>query len=307
MNFFKYTSIPTALIVLKNKSLRWSSPKLFNDIEECQFTPFTKDEITKSHKEYISILEWYSKGLKLTYDEKKFSQMTNTLIQLLHAFKMKGGTKDDFLKIILAQTENFEEDYRNFINTAVIKSARILCVTKDCTNKLMWAHYGDENKGCVIEFEKLFDKKPKSLKQGMIRYHENLKPKSKPLDYLLYGSTKEIHDKMIEDIFFSKRTTWDYEKEYRLMFMEDFGNMSVKVNLQTNEKKYKVSNEPQKDYTDVSFDQNSVKSITFGARTKDEDIEKIYNIINEKKYNCKFFKIKLKNGKLIPEELNIRT
>lgn len=98
MNFYKYTSISTASIVLENKSLRWSSPTIFNDIEECQFTPFTKDELTKAHKEYISILEWYSNGLKLAYDEKKFSQMTNTLIQLLTVFKMRGGTKDNFFK-----------------------------------------------------------------------------------------------------------------------------------------------------------------------------------------------------------------
>lgn len=167
----------------------------------------------------------------------------------------------------------------------------------------MWAHYGDQNYGCVIEFNKLFDKKPKSLKQERVRYHENLKPKSKPLEYLLYGSTKEIHDKMMEDIFFSKRTTWNYEKEYRLMFMEEFGNISVKVDMQTKEQKYTVSNEPEENYTDVNFNQNSLKSITFGARTNNKDIEKISKILKKQNYKCELFKIKLKDGELIQEIL----
>ncbi|MBE7689071.1 MULTISPECIES: DUF2971 domain-containing protein [Tenacibaculum] len=306
MSFFKYTNISTASLVLKNKSIRWSSPSLYNDLEECQFTPFTEKELIESHKNYINTIEWYARGLSLGYDTSKFTSITKTLINLFR-LSMNNGTysKEKFMEYVLDANKNFENDYTNYINTVVIKCIRILCVTKIYDNKLMWAHYADQNYGCVIEFESLYNLKPNFFKEGFVKYHENLKSKSKPLDYLLYGETKEIQDLMIQDIIFSKRTVWDYEKEYRLMFRENFGEVNFELNMETREQKYTISNLPENLYTDVNFPIKSVKSIIFGARTKKEDKKKLIDIINKDSFCCKFYQMKIDNGNLIKEEIEI--
>lgn len=304
MNFFKYTNISTASLVLKNKSIRWSSPLLYNDLEECQFTPFTEKELIESQKNYIDIIESYAKGIVLGHDTSKFTSITKTLIEVFR-LSMNNGTysKEEFLKHALNMSKNSESEYRNFINTVVIKYIRVLCVTKIYDNKLMWAHYADQNNGCVIEFESLFNSEPYFFKEGFVKYHENLKPESKPLDYLLYGETKEIQDLMIKDIFFSKRTLWNYEKEYRLLFRENFGEIKFELDMKTHEKKYTVSNQLENLYTDVKFPIESVKSIIFGVRTNEDDKKKLIDIINKDSYNCKIYQMKINNGNFVKEKI----
>jgi hypothetical protein len=82
MSFYKYTNISTATLVLRNKSLRWSSPLIFNDLEECQFTPFTNEQHLSSHNAYIKILTECAKGGGFNYNPNKFSEISKMLIQI---------------------------------------------------------------------------------------------------------------------------------------------------------------------------------------------------------------------------------
>jgi len=178
MSFYKYTNISTAILVLRNKSLRWSSPLIFNDLEECQFTPFTKEQYLSSYNAYIQLLTECAKG-RLIYDHNKFSEISKLFIQVMR-ISMDQGAFDtkDFSEIILNMFSNPESDYRNFVNAALIKSFRVLCVTEKYDNNLMWAHYADQHYGCVFEFDSLYAKKPRLLREDYIRYHENLQPRS---------------------------------------------------------------------------------------------------------------------------------
>ena len=305
MAFYKYTSISTASLVLKNKSLRWSSPILFNDLEECQFVPFTKDQYLEAYKNYIKILTEYAKGSELNYDFQNFSEINHMIIQLMRMLINRGtfsteGYEELMLNII---PQNPETDYRDFINNAYISCFRVLCVTENLDNPLMWAHYADQNCGCVIEFENLYKYKHRFLREGYVRYHENLKPKLKLLDILLYGESAEIKDLIIGDIAFSKRTSWSYEKEYRLMFHENFGQIITKFNIQPKEKKITVRNQPDKLFTDVAIPVDSVRSVIFGARTSVEDMNEIKTIISTNNYKCTLYKMVLSEGQLKKKEL----
>ena len=305
MAFYKYTSISTASLVLTNESLRWSSPILFNDLEECQFIPFTLDQHLEAYKSYIKILTEYAKGTDLKYDVNRFSQVSLWMIQLMRMSMARGtfSTKG-FEEIVLNNIpQNPESDYRDFINTVYIKCFRVLCVSEEFDNPLMWAHYADQNYGCVIEFENLYTRRPRFLREGYVRYHENLLPKSKPLDILLYGETPEIRDLMIRDVAFSKRTSWSYENEYRLMFHENIGQITTKIDMQTKQMETSVKNQSDKLFTDVAFPKHSVKSIIFGARTSEDDICKIKNILSSKKYQCELYKMLLTDGRIIKKKL----
>lgn len=304
MSLYKYTNISTAILVLKNKSLRWSSPLIFNDLEECQFTPFTKEQYLSSHNTYFKILTECAKGL-LIYDFNKFSETSKLIIEIMRISMEQNTFNTNYVaEVAMNIFRNPESDYRDFVNTALIKCFRILCVTEKYDNQLMWAHYADGHNGCVIEFESLYTTKPRLLREGYVRYHENLQPRSKPLDMLLYEETEEVRDLMISDVVFSKRTYWNYENEYRLMSFESFGEITRSFDLQTMNKKTVVKNQTDELFTDISISIESVKSIIFGVRSTDKDIKKVLEVLSENDYQCKLYQMKMKNGCMIKEVLN---
>jgi hypothetical protein len=304
VTFYKYTNISTATLVLENKSLRWSSPLIFNDIEECQFTPFTKEQHESAHKTYIKMLVECAKGC-LIYKIDQFSDITKHIIQAMR-ISIKQGTFNinESSQMMLNISTSPETDYRDIINTAFIKCFRVLCLTNTYDNSTMWAYYADQHYGCVFELESIFSHRPQLLREGFVRYHENLKPRSNPIDMLLYGETEEVRDLMIRDVAFSKRTSWNHENEYRFMFSESFGEITTKLDLRTKDKDIIVKHQSDELFTDVAISKRAVKSIIFGVRTTDKDIDKILNVLSDNDYQCNVFKMKMKDGYLIKEELD---
>ena len=299
MSYFKYTTLSTTKLILEHKSLRWSSPLQFNDIEECQFVPYTKESYNIAIREYFDILIRISKGEKLDYEYNRFSYSTQMLISLIR-ISLKNGTfnPSNFVDQTISHFSNPEADYRAFINKGLIRIFRILCVTNKYDNKLMWAHYGDQHYGCVLEFSDLYINKPYNLREGKVEYHENLYPKTNSIDLLLYGETQESTDLMFKDVVFSKRSEWKYEEEYRLLFAENLGQIKFETNFQTNQKELSISNQTDKLFTDVPIDINFIKSITFGARVNFGDITEIQNHLKSIDLNCDLYKMDLNGANL---------
>lgn len=87
----------------------------------------------------------------------------------------------------------------------IVSQLRIVCFTKDYENTLMWSHYADGGKGCVIEFE-LFDEQ---------EYHK--------VSYLVKPmlTTKDINDDKAIEILKYKSKPWEYEAEYRCIIRNE--------------------------------------------------------------------------------------
>ncbi|MGF1689630.1 DUF2971 domain-containing protein [Photobacterium kagoshimensis] len=301
MTFYKYTNTSTAELVLKNKSLRWSSPTIFNDLEECQFTPFTQEQYLKAIDIYKKILNQCASGC-LLFDVDQFSEITQLLIASMKQLKKQGLSTPSLPNELLMSHESM---HREYINKGLINCFRVLCVTTAYDNHLMWAHYADQHYGCVIELEKLYVNKPYLLKKGKVRYHENIEPLSNPLDMLLYGETKAVKELMVRDIIFSKRSNWEYEEEYRFMFSESFGSITSTLDMQNNNFKTTAEDQPDKLFTDVPISKDFVKSIIFGARTSIEEIDKILNVLSENEYHCQLYQMKMENGSLVKKPLSV--
>ena len=81
----------------------------------------------------------------------------------------------------------------------IVSQLRIVCFTRDYENTLMWSHYADGGKGCVIEFELLDDQK----------HHK--------VSYLVRPTltAKDINDDKAIEILKYKNKPWKYEAEYR--------------------------------------------------------------------------------------------
>lgn len=299
MNYFKYTTFDTTKLIIENKTIRWSSPLKFNDIEECQFVPYSKESFERANREYFEILEKIAKGENVDIDYEKLKPISHMLIEMIRlSIERNTFNSSNIVDDVLNLVSNPEADYREYINKVLIRVFRILCVTAKFDNKLMWAHYGNQHYGCVIELSKLYINKPNGLREGRVDYHENLYPKTNSLDVLLYGETPEIRDLMIQDVIFSKRSIWNYEEEYRLMYSENFGNIRFEHNFQTNEKSLIASNQTDQLFTDVPISEDFIKSITFGVRVTDEKIKEMKEHLKSNNINCKLFKMIL-NGELL--------
>jgi len=87
----------------------------------------------------------------------------------------------------------------------IISDLRIVCFTKDPKNSLMWSHYADGGKGCLVEFE---------LLDGQ-EYHK-ISYLKKPV---LNG--KDINISKAFEILKYKDKPWKYEAEYRCIQLKE--------------------------------------------------------------------------------------
>ncbi|NBN45749.1 DUF2971 domain-containing protein [Proteus vulgaris] len=305
MSFYKYMTTTTGKIILENSTLRWSSPSVFNDVDECQFSPFSDSEFESANNAVFKILANCAAG-HLIYNFNTFTFDKQMIIGLLKKDIengiVSGNSYFDSFKKIVPSMEDF---FREYINVGLINCARVLCVTSDYDNNLMWAHYADEHRGCVFEFENVYKEAPDRLHQGSVQYVDELKSSTTAIELLLYGETKSIHDALIKDVFFSKKSAWQYEKEYRLLFSESFGVIQSRINFQTNEKTWAVSGQSNQLYTDVEFAPESLLSITFGVRTQATIVDEIISIARSKNPRCTFYQMIRSGGSTVRHRMQI--
>jgi hypothetical protein len=87
----------------------------------------------------------------------------------------------------------------------IIQNLGITCFTKDSENTLMWSHYADGGKGCVVEFELLDEQeyhKVSYLKKPIL--------KNKDINFLKALEVLKYKDK-----------PWKYEAEYRCILVKE--------------------------------------------------------------------------------------
>lgn len=104
------------------------------------------------------------------------------------------------IKIDNTVTKNKESEWESILNYL-----RVVCFTKDPNNLLMWSHYANGTKGCVIEFELLEN-------QEVYRIEYKNKPTV---------SADKINLKGAYEILTYKQKPWKYEAEYRCILDSD--------------------------------------------------------------------------------------
>ncbi|WP_310441530.1 DUF2971 domain-containing protein [Sulfurimonas sp.] len=133
----------------------------------------------------------------------------------------------------------------------------ILCLSAKKDNLLMWAHYAEEHRGIVIEFdqEHEFFYKPKSSKKiGLLFGLEEV-------NYVDTRPSIESEEWLNKETFFTKGKHWYYEEEYRMVLLLDESNNQNKYN--------------------IKFPNQLLKSVYIGVRTSKESIEYIKNLNNK--------------------------
>jgi hypothetical protein len=161
-SFFKYVTCATATAVLSNKTLRWSSPILFNDPFDIQFDLHVEvnreavkekavrllwdtihsDESAPNENELGKGIASRKKTLRRVPFQEFYNKVTDKIDENLDSLSSK------LLPV-------FHEQLRN-----TFRMAKILCFSEIEDNILMWSHYAEQHKGLVLKFRHIQEALP---------------------------------------------------------------------------------------------------------------------------------------------------
>jgi hypothetical protein len=232
-SFFKYMSADTALKVLKNQSLRWSSPVLFNDPfdvpRELSFGITTDQLVQASGQRLIDLFN---------QPPEDTTGLTPKLRMIVDS--VKRGISDELKAELLAVIREFVashqptsasmDELRNLWR-ARLPDHRILCLTENPSHTAMWHHYADKYRGVVLEFRCVDELDSAWLAARPVTY-----PLEKPAIYTADGWAKIMtlqHDAAIGAVLhtatYTKSPDWSYESEWRVATFKrptDIGDFS---------------------------------------------------------------------------------
>lgn len=190
MKLYKYMPFVSAKRILTEGCIRFTPPTAFNDPFELNpsFDLFSKQDIENLPDDPAN------PGQKLLSPEA-IQEMLWTLSPGIS--RLIGQHKD--------QSGSFSLRNNAIAQFTLDSEFGILCLTEEPTNLLMWAHYGDQHRGIVLQFdadhpyfssEKIFS--------GKVGYTNR-----RPIHS--YTSIKE------PNVFFTKSAEWSYENEWRFI------------------------------------------------------------------------------------------
>lgn len=219
-SFFKYMSSGTAKKVLDNRTLRWSSPVLFNDPfdvpREMSFGLTPADVVQALSRRMVELIEnppedtsQLEPKVRLIVDRVKKGIRPEVRTELLEGLKETAashrptGESMDALRAM----------WRTFI-----PEFRILCLTESPAHVAMWYHYADKYRGVVVEFRCDDELDSPWLVAKPVEY-----PNSKPDVYTAEGWAKLLTmpqklaiRTMLDVSTFTKSPDWSYEREWRI-------------------------------------------------------------------------------------------
>ena len=246
MKIYKYTSLESAVAILKSGGVALSNPKDFNDPNDCSFVQDNKDKvrIEKLITDYFTykvVSELVSLNkLKLNKSSKDIltglQQEINSMKWLLekHPYfdripgfnliaKMIGSKSKDLDTLVAKAKKKFQEKIDEAVNNAK-ETALISCFSKRNNSILMWSHYANSHKGVCIEYERPYSIDFKDVTYQQERpYIRMYKAVSHAIALDILGKKETddettLHLKETLNPFFVKSTDWQYEEEVRCLY-----------------------------------------------------------------------------------------
>ena len=155
-----------------------------------------------------------------------------------------------------------------------VKCAGIYSMSSTPFEILMWSHYSDYHRGICIEYARNPNNELGGKECKAVEYSE---PSALNFDMLKILLEKDTS--FFKDMFHRKSINWQYEKEWRLVYLHDPENIKTNINRC---RKLKAD----------------IMSITFGLRADKKEIESIINIFKQQNKSIDFYKMESVTGRL---------
>lgn len=257
--FYKYTSAEIAKIVVRNRTLRWSSPILFND-------PFDITQELRLDFDTESLRKAVTDRFAALIERGKPEDTKNPAIKalLMLAGKAESSVRREMAEELrrdgsepptAGQANSFEalrEMWRE-----LVPYFRVLCLSEDNDTTSMWLHYCDSYRGVVLEFSAIDELDSPFLVARPVQY-QDAAPKIASVDEwakCITGESETEYTKLFEEYEFIKTSDWAYEREWRIVSMARPGETER--------------------YADYPFHPKELTGIYFGLRCPGQDRQEI--------------------------------
>lgn len=221
--FYKYTTLNTCKIILRDKTIRWRSPSSFNDPFDCACSLDYGFPIEQAREPFIREIERIVFGKKETPGDREhefFNQMN-----LLRKKRDKLPRRDFFLDMgrIFDQTITTISQLVSEIKPGweeFMRQHRILCLSESYSSIPMWSHYSENHSGAVIRLrwvEELDNTIGAAIK---VNYSTKMPAivQTVPEFVKFYtGQIKISRDDLYLQYVRTKSKVWEYEKEWRVV------------------------------------------------------------------------------------------
>ena len=219
--FFKYVTADVAQVILSKRTLRWSSPFLFNDPFDVPrtFTPgFSEAELFRDISEEVARLieagetPPHAAG-SLLEPVFQLAASASTRDRTSIAEYLRAGLRDGSLKsdASFAEIKAFWED--------LIPRFRILCLSETKDSPPMWTHYSDRHRGAVIELLCHDALDSAWLVARPVQYSDTPPQLATREAWVkrFSGQGTLSYEHLFKEYEYAKSIAWSYEREWRVV------------------------------------------------------------------------------------------
>ena len=216
---FKFMTAPTARIVLKNRKLRWSTPRTFNDPFDVQFdlridvdrAEVRKRALQKRWDDLYGPEPGPAGNLVGVLMRARRGRMPAWNLEQLEA--NMGSQLDKSLDGSDATLPRFQAEARQHL-----RNSKILCLTTAPENVLMWTHYAGQHTGVVLGFRDVPGLDSPWSEARPVNYVDQIPVliDNEEFSNILAGRAKFDSSKVIERLVYTKSNAFADEQEQRI-------------------------------------------------------------------------------------------
>jgi hypothetical protein len=218
---YKYMTIEVAQIVLVNRTLRWSSPVLFDDPLDVkrQFDlGFPIEELVSPMIEELNYI-YQNKDLSHIKNNSVFNYITSLFNE-----RVPDEVKNEFYREILDLVRSGVFNSQKWVDELnkewkkLIPEMRILCFSEKPNIVSMWASYGGNHSGAVCEFISQKHTDSPWLLAEKVTYTDDPMLIATPKEWAksALGIEPLDYTKIFERYGCVKTTDWAYQQEWRV-------------------------------------------------------------------------------------------
>jgi len=256
-HFYKYTSAETALTILKNGTVRYRSPLLFDDPFDIQIYPnfdFDLDSLPELVMQELEDIVFSKKEVKINISD----EWGKAIFLLKENVKEHGNYPEEIKSFLKSSFEilkdkinnariGFNDTWKNFL-----QRLRVFSMSEIHDNILMWSHYADFHRGVVFKLKVLPVYDTLICMAKPVIYKSNLPvffTRKQWIEFLC--AVKPIDfEKLSWDYAYIKSDVWSYQKEWRVWDLLPEAGPEL--------------------YIDYKLYPEEIESIYFGCKTDDK-------------------------------------
>ena len=260
---------------------------LFNDVAEFQRMPRFDPTLADAYRALPEVIAGaVFDGAIL--DEARLGPPMKLLLHMVKGLAVRGLERDAMLALLASESPDadngIEAGLRAHFEALDLAKARVLCVTTEPNNVVMWGNYAEAHAGCVLGFRHIATLSTPLLEARPVAYAEDSAIVGSGVDFLLYGNTEELRTKTLDAVCFTKKLAWSSEREWRAMTWRP---------------------KEQEQYGDYQFYSEELESVTLGARASQSTEANVRALVASRYPSTALYRMHSLNGELARHALPV--